>query len=63
MAPFLFRCPNTSRHVQCWSAETVLKDEDGNIFVPVRCLACDQVHHLNPATGRVLGSEEEEEEG
>jgi hypothetical protein len=43
------------------AAEPVLKDEDGNIFVPVRCLTCDQVHHVNPAAGRVLGSEEEEE--
>ena len=59
MAPFLFRCPNTDCHVQGWSAEAV--PENGNTFVPVRCLACDQVHHVNLATGKVLGEDEEDE--
>ena len=61
MAPFLFRCPHTDRQVQGWFAEEV--PEDGNTFVQVRCLACDQAHLVNPATGRVLGSDEDDEWG
>jgi hypothetical protein len=60
MAPILFRCPTTDRHVQAWFAEDV--PENGGAFVPVRCLACDQVRYVSPTTGRVLGIDGEEDE-
>jgi hypothetical protein len=58
MAPFLFRCPNTRRRVQGWIAD----DPSGNdsAYAPVQCVACRQVHYVNPGTGRVLGGNEDE---
>jgi hypothetical protein len=58
MATLVFRCPFTSQRVQGWSAEDVSDDRD--IYLPVECVACRCVHHVNPATGKVLGGDEEE---
>ena len=58
MAPFLYRCPNTSRTVQGWSAEEINDDE--NAYESVACLACTQMHFVNLKTGKVLGVEEED---
>ena len=55
MAPFLFRCPNTGQRVQGWTAEEVSPDE-ADTYETVTCIACRQVHLVNPATGEVLGS-------
>jgi hypothetical protein len=52
MAPFLYRCPNTGQHVQGWSAEEVPADEA--IHETITCIACQQIHLVNPATGHVL---------
>ena len=53
MPPFLYRCPNTGRNVQGFAAEEVRDDAD--TFEQVTCLACRQVHFVNPGTGKVLG--------
>jgi hypothetical protein len=53
MAPFLFRCPNTGQRVQGWAAEEVSPDQ-ADIYETVTCIACQQVHLVNPSTGRVL---------
>ena len=58
MAPFLFRCPNTGRHVQGWTADDV-SEEAGETYETVSCYACRQLHLVNPTTGRVLGSDDE----
>ena len=58
MAPFLYRCPNTSRTVQGWSAEEINDDE--NAYESVACLACTQMHLVNLKTSKVLGAEEED---
>jgi len=58
MATFLFRCPNTRLRVQGWSEES---SENGDTYAPVRCVACSQMHYVNPATGRVLGSGDDDE--
>jgi hypothetical protein len=58
MATILFRCPNTNQNVQAWLADE--PPQEGDLFLPVQCLACRQVHHVNPETGRVLGTPEEE---
>ena len=55
MGGFLFRCPNTRQLVQGWSADEIPAEEDRYEFVT--CLACTQLHFVNRATGRVLGSE------
>jgi hypothetical protein len=52
MAAFLYRCPNTGQHVQGWSAEEVPADE--GTYETVSCIACQQVHLVNPANGNVL---------
>jgi len=57
MAPFLFRCPNTNQTVQGFVAEKV--SDDPNAYESVTCLACQQVHLVNLATGKVLGVDEE----
>jgi hypothetical protein len=57
MPPFVYRCPNTGLNVQGFSAEEVLADDES--FETLTCLACRQVHLVNPTTGRVLGSDDE----
>jgi hypothetical protein len=57
MPPFLYRCPNTSLQVQGFVAEEVPDDADS--YKSVTCLACLQVHYVNPITGKVLGQEDE----
>lgn len=57
MATFLYRCPNTGRQVQGWSADD--PTEDGDTYQSVTCLACAQLHLVNPKTGKVIGAEDE----
>jgi hypothetical protein len=57
MATTLFRCPNTGQRVQAWFADD--GSEDGNTYLSVACLACQQVHLINPENGKVLGGDEE----
>ncbi len=57
MAPFLYRCPNTGLRAQGFVAEDV--SDDADTYESVTCLACQQVHLVNPATGKVLGEAEE----
>jgi hypothetical protein len=51
MAPFLFRCPNTGFNVQGWIAEAV-ENDDGDKYEAVTCLACQQLHLVNPKSGK-----------
>jgi hypothetical protein len=53
MPLFLYRCPTTGYHVQGFASEDVV--EDHHVYEPVTCLACRQIHHVNPTTGTVLG--------
>jgi hypothetical protein len=52
MATFLYRCPNTRLRVQGWSADDASEEV---AYEPVRCIACSQMHYVDPATGKVLG--------
>lgn len=60
MPTFLYRCPNTSQTVQGFVAEDVPEDSgvSESIYESVTCLACQRVHLVNPATGKVLGVDE-----
>jgi hypothetical protein len=58
MAAILFRCPNTGHRVQGWIAEDV-PDADENTYQSVTCLACQQVHLVNPKSEKVFGALEE----
>lgn len=54
MATVIYRCPNTGFRVQGYTDnETIARDHDA--YEPVTCLACKQVHCVNPKTGKVLG--------
>jgi hypothetical protein len=55
MPTFVFRCPNKNVRVQGWTADD---PSDDTTFGPVECVACRQLHYVNPTTGRVLGSTE-----
>jgi hypothetical protein len=58
MPPFIYRCPNTSLNVQGFSAEEITADDAS--FETVTCLACRQLHLVNPTTGKVLGSDNDD---
>jgi predicted nucleic acid-binding Zn ribbon protein len=58
MPTYLYKCPVTGRNVQGFVAEDVSAlDEDTH--EAVSCLACRQLHFVNPATGAVLGTRED----
>lgn len=59
LPPFLYRCPCTGLNVQGWSADEPTERGDYS-FEAVTCLACGQVHLVNPKTGKVIGEEENE---
>jgi hypothetical protein len=54
----VFLCPNTGARVQGWFADNGSKDSD-DTYQSVNCLACQRAHLVNPATGKVLGAENE----
>jgi hypothetical protein len=58
MATCLFRCPSTGHRVQGWFADNGSVNGD-ETYEGVTCLACRQVHMVNPKTGKVLGADEE----
>ncbi len=55
MPAFLYRCPNTGLRVQGFIADDVGKDADS--YKSITCLACQQVHLVNPMTGKVPGQQ------
>jgi hypothetical protein len=56
MATRVFLCPNTGDRVQGWFVDN---GSDSETYEVVACLACRQVHMVNPKTGKVLGADEE----
>ena len=50
-AAILYSCPNTRQTVQGFVAEEVPDDA----YELITCLACRQIHFVNPTTGKVLG--------
>ena len=68
MAAVLFLCPSTGHRVQGWfgTGHRVQgwfadngSENRGETYEEVTCLACKQVHMVNPRTGKVLGTDEE----
>jgi hypothetical protein len=57
VAPFLYRCPNAGRQVQGFTADD--SNEALNVYQSVECLACAQLHFVNPSNGKVLGADDE----
>jgi hypothetical protein len=58
MAVFLYRCPTVGMHVQGWIADDPSADD--NTYASVTCIACRQIHLVNPSTGKVLGADDDE---
>ena len=56
MATRVFLYPNTGDRVQAWFADN---GSDSETYEAVTCLACRQVHMVNPKTGKLLGADEE----
>jgi hypothetical protein len=52
-----FRCSNAGLNVQGWSADEISADE-ADTYESVTCIACQQAHFVNPATGKVLSNDE-----
>ena len=59
MATFMYRCPNTERKVQTWTADEVVEHQD--TYVSVECLACRRLHYVNVLTGKVLGGDDDDD--
>ena len=57
MPLFIYRCPTTGYRVQGFSADDT--SEDRHVYEPMTCPVCHKVHHVNPATGAVLGDKDE----
>jgi hypothetical protein len=57
MATYLYRCPNTGLRVQGFTADDC--KDDG--FYPITCMACSRVHLVQQGTGRVLGSDDDDD--
>jgi hypothetical protein len=55
MATFLYRCPNTGFRVQGYTPEQ--SSDHADAYEVMTCLACQRVHLVNPATGKVLGED------
>jgi hypothetical protein len=51
----LYRCPNTGRTVQGWSADKVTDDNDDDTYRSFECTFCTRLHLVNLKTGKVLG--------
>jgi hypothetical protein len=58
MASVVFRCPNTLKKTQGWTVDDPSDDSDA--YVPQQCIACRQIHYVNPKSGQVLGDAEDE---
>jgi hypothetical protein len=53
MSGVIYQCPNMRLRIRALMADDVTEDAD--LYVPVTCVRCRQVHHVNPLTGNVVG--------
>ena len=58
MATTVFRCPNLLVHVQGWFSDDAVENGD-DAYESVLCTACQNIHLVDPKTGKVLGPENE----
>ena len=58
MATFIYRCPTTGMKVQGWFADEPTVSEM-DIYESVECLAGNQLHLVNRATGKTIGQDYE----
>jgi hypothetical protein len=58
MSAFVYRCPNTGKYVQGWTAEDPYYESEADAYEAFRCIACMRVHMVNPKTSKVLGGDD-----
>jgi len=56
MTTFIYRCPIAGFHVEGFRPE---QTSDDDLYEPVKCVVCEGIHMVNPATGQVLGEANE----
>ena len=61
MAAFLFRCTATGAQTQGWIDDVTHAEIGENDYISVSCIACGQLHMINPKTRRLLGGNDEAE--
>ena len=54
-APFVFHCPDTKLSVWAIVGKRPILTQQGDIYLPVQCIACDHIHLIDPGTGQVSG--------
>jgi hypothetical protein len=59
MPPFIYRCPNTGFRVQGLAPDDDRSEGPDDTFVGIFCLACGQMHFVNPKTGKTPGERSE----
>jgi hypothetical protein len=67
MTPFLYRCPVRGLRVQGWFADSPSETSrevfgepvSAEVFEGVTCLACGQLHLVNPRTGKLAGESDD----
>ena len=59
MPPFQYRCPNTGYRVQGYRADDALQANE-DVYEPALCIMCQQIHHVNVTTGKVVGEDDAE---
>jgi hypothetical protein len=59
MVTVIFRCPRLGLRVQGWFADNESEDSEGVTYQSMTCLACRQMHLVNPRSGKVLGDDDE----
>jgi hypothetical protein len=61
-APFLFHCPDTQQSVWAVTGGHPRVTPQGDIFLPIKCIACEHIHLIDPGTGQVLGTHRKDDE-
>jgi hypothetical protein len=57
---FSTNAPPMGIRTQGWIAGEVSGDQD--TYLPLQCIACKQMHYVNPATGRVIGGGDDDKQ-
>lgn len=55
MATFMYRCPLKGVRTHAWIADDVQASTGEHDYVSVPCVACQQLHLINPRTGALAG--------
>ena len=59
----MFRCPICNIPTQAWIADDIQAKAGEHEYVSLECLACRQIHLVNPRTGALVGTDKNSELG